>query len=78
MKNGRAVPKLSRNGALAIAVPGEVAGLVEVLKRFGSLPLETVISPAMTHALKGFPIQPKLLRPDFFRWSAMAEAIHPS
>ena len=62
VKNGRAVPKLSRNGALAIAVPGEVAGLVEVLKRFGSLPLETVISPAMSHALKGFPIQPKLLR----------------
>ena len=62
VKNGRALPKLSRNGALAVAVPGEVAGLVEVLKRFGSLPLETVISPAMLYAQKGFPIQSKLHR----------------
>jgi len=62
VKNGRVLPKLSRIGALAVAVPGEVAGLVEVLKRFGSLPLETVISPAMLYAQKGFPIQPKLVR----------------
>jgi len=62
VKNGRALSKLSRNGALAVAVPGEVAGLVEVLKRFGKLPLETVISPAIRYAREGFPIQPKLLR----------------
>ena len=62
VKNGRAVPKLSRKGPLAVAVPGEVAGLVEVLKRFGSLPLATVISPAIDYAQKGFPIESKLLR----------------
>ncbi len=62
VKDGRALPKLSRKGALAVAVPGEVAGLVEALKRFGSLPLETVIAPAMLYAQKGFPIQSKLHR----------------
>ena len=46
-RKGRLVPELSRRGALAVAVPGEVAGLTEALKRFGSLPLETVISPLL-------------------------------
>ena len=57
MKGGRPVPALSLTGALAIAVPGEVAGLAEALKRFGSLPLATVLEPAIRYAAEGFPLQ---------------------
>lgn len=42
------------NGVLAVAVPGTVAGLVEALRRFGRLPLETVLLPAIRYAAEGF------------------------
>src|ERR671925_1693720 len=35
IKGGKPVPALSVTGALAVAVPGEVAGLMEAMKRFG-------------------------------------------
>lgn len=46
-------------GAPAVAVPGTVAGLVEALNRFGSLPLETVLAPAIRHAVEGVPVTPR-------------------
>ena len=49
-------------GAQAVAVPGTVAGLTEALKRFGSLPLETVLAPAIRHAVAGFPVNRRLRR----------------
>lgn len=55
-KDGKANTDLSQNGILAVAVPGMVAGLVEIHKRFGSLPLEKVIAPAVRLAEEGFPI----------------------
>jgi gamma-glutamyltranspeptidase / glutathione hydrolase len=56
MKDGKAVPSLSLTGALAVAVPGEVAGLVEAHKRFGILPLAILTSPAIKLAAEGFPV----------------------
>ncbi|MCY4488228.1 MAG: gamma-glutamyltransferase [Deltaproteobacteria bacterium] len=50
------------SGALAVAVPGTVAGLVEALNRFGSLPLETVLAPAIGHAVEGVPVTPRFRR----------------
>ncbi len=47
-------------GTMAVAVPGSVAGLTEALKRFGSLPLETVLAPAIRHAAEGAPVTPRL------------------
>ncbi len=47
-------------GAMAVAVPGSVAGLTEALNRFGSLPLETVLAPAIRHAAEGAPVTPRL------------------
>ncbi len=41
------------SAALAVAVPGTVAGLAEALKRFGRLPLETVLAPAIRYATEG-------------------------
>jgi len=60
LKAGRSVPDLSLTGPLAVAVPGQVAGLTEALKRFGSLPLSTLLAPAIRYAKEGFPLQPHL------------------
>ena len=57
MKGGRPVSARSVTGPLAVAVPGEVAGLIEALKRFGKLPLRTVMAPAIRYATEGFPLQ---------------------
>ncbi len=43
-------------GALAAGVPGSVAGLLEALSRFGTLPRETVLGPAIALAETGFPM----------------------
>jgi len=45
---------LSVTGALAVAVPGSVAGLVEAHRRFGRLPFADVINPAIELANDGF------------------------
>ena len=60
VRDGKAVPELSRNGPLAVAVPGTVAGLVEIQKKYGTLPLIRVIAPAIRLADEGFLIYPQL------------------
>src|SRR5712692_10714802 len=60
LKAGKPVPSLSLTGALAVAVPGEVAGLAEALKRFGTMPLSAVMAPAIRYATEGFPLQVRL------------------
>src|SRR6266508_814512 len=56
MKDGKPVPSLSLTGALAVAVPGEVAGLVEAHKRFSTLPLAVLAAPAIKLAADGFSV----------------------
>jgi gamma-glutamyltranspeptidase/glutathione hydrolase len=56
-KGGKFVPSLSLTGGLAVAVPSEVSGLAEALKRFGTMPLAAVIAPAIRYATEGFPLQ---------------------
>jgi gamma-glutamyltranspeptidase / glutathione hydrolase len=60
LRDGKVVAELSRNGPLAVAVPGLVAGLVEVQKKYGSMPLKEVMAPAIRLADEGFPIYPQL------------------
>ncbi|HXV78757.1 MAG TPA: gamma-glutamyltransferase [Candidatus Binatia bacterium] len=60
VRNGKPVPSLSLTGALAVAVPGEAAGLLAALKRFGSLPLGVLMAPAIRLATEGFPLDPTL------------------
>src|SRR5688572_6062011 len=43
-------------GHLASGVPGAVAGMTEVLKRYGTMPLRDVIAPALALADSGFTI----------------------
>jgi gamma-glutamyltranspeptidase/glutathione hydrolase len=44
----------SQIGHLAVGVPGAVAGMAEALARFGTLPLATVMAPAIRLAEEGF------------------------
>jgi gamma-glutamyltranspeptidase/glutathione hydrolase len=59
-RNGKPARELSVTGALAVAVPGEVAGLLQALKRFGTLPLQVVLAPAIRYATDGFPLDATL------------------
>ena len=56
------VPPLEAEGAEMAAVPGAVAAVCDAHSRFGRLPLEQVLSPAVGLAGGGFPIGGGLLR----------------
>src|SRR5207248_3871010 len=51
---GKPEPALLRSGGLAVGVPGEIAGLVTLHRRFGRLPLPRVLAPAIRLARDGF------------------------
>ncbi|GBD90443.1 gamma-glutamyltranspeptidase precursor [bacterium BMS3Abin04] len=53
-KDGNYTPSLSKEGATSVGVPGSVAGLICALKRYGTMPLEKVIQPAIDLAEKGW------------------------
>jgi len=54
--DGKADPKLSRWGGLAVAVPGEPAGLAELEKSYGKLGLAAVAQPAIRLARGGYAV----------------------
>ena len=56
IKDGEYQPDLSRRSALASGVPGVVDGMIKALERYGNLPLETVIAPAIKLAREGYPL----------------------
>ena len=51
--DGTVSSEKSKIGALAVGVPGTIAGLFEVHKKFGTLPFEKLIEPAIQLALNG-------------------------
>ena len=53
---GEVIPELSTAGHLAAGVPGVVAGMQEAYEKYGSLPFETLIQPAIDLARNGFKI----------------------
>ncbi|HWO43195.1 MAG TPA: gamma-glutamyltransferase, partial [Candidatus Eisenbacteria bacterium] len=59
-KNGKPVPSLSVTGGLAVGVPGQVAGLLQAMKRFATLPLQVLMAPAIRYASQGFPVDATL------------------
>jgi len=78
---GEADPEKSRNSALAIGVPGSVAGLVMAHRDYGSgrFTLAELIAPAITLARTGVPVENDLLDslllsgPRLARWPASAK-----
>ena len=60
----------SRTGGLATGVPGEPAGIEEMHKRFGRLPIGDVVAPALRLATRGVKVTPHLSRQiDYFQES---------
>ena len=58
-ENNNVIPSLSSEGSLSIGVPGTPAGLNEVYKKFGSLPLDSIFKPALMLAKNGFRLTKK-------------------
>lgn len=56
------IADLSKSGALAAAVPGEIAGLYELHKRHGKLPWTRLVEPALRAARDGFKMHPLLYK----------------
>ncbi len=53
--NGQPIPERSINGPLAAGIPGLPAGLVHLAERYGRLPLERSLMPAIELAERGWP-----------------------
>lgn len=48
--------KIPAYGPLPVSVPGAVDGWFELHDRFGELPMEVILSPAIQYAREGFPV----------------------
>ncbi|PWN06793.1 gamma-glutamyltransferase [Rhodohalobacter mucosus] len=53
-ENGEYVSRKSKIGHLAAGIPGTVDGMITALERYGTLPLEIVMEPAIRLAREGF------------------------
>lgn len=54
IRNGEYQSDLSREGGLAVGVPGVVDGMVKALEEHGTLPLKIVMKPAIQLAREGY------------------------
>jgi gamma-glutamyltranspeptidase/glutathione hydrolase len=53
---GTVIDGLSTKGGLSSGIPGSVDGMIEMHKKFGTLPWADLVQPAIDLALKGFPL----------------------
>ena len=60
LRNGKPDEELARVGALAVAVPGELAGLEAARRRFGTMKFSALAAPAIRLAISGFPLNPHM------------------
>jgi gamma-glutamyltranspeptidase/glutathione hydrolase len=72
-EDGRPLPGLSLKGGLSVGVPGSVAGLAEMHRRWGSRPWAELVRPAIALAQDGFVISPYLAR-SFERYADKLDA----
>jgi gamma-glutamyltranspeptidase/glutathione hydrolase len=56
---GNVIPEKSTLGVMSVGVPGSVAGVFAVHERFGSLPIEDIITPVIDLAIKGVVVTKK-------------------
>ena len=53
-------PKLLDHGHKAVAVPGAFGGWIALARKYGRLPLETLLEPAIGYARDGHPLDPSI------------------
>ena len=53
-EKGNVIPEMSSFGVHSVGVPGSIAGIMEVYKKFGSLPFKDLVQPAIDLARNGF------------------------
>lgn len=58
-KNGNVITNLSTDSALSVGIPGSVAAIFEIHRKFGSLPLNELFEPAILLAKKGIVVTEK-------------------
>ena len=58
-ENKKYLQDKSKTGGLAVGVPGTIAGIFKAHKRFGSLPMQTILRPVILLAKNGFKITEK-------------------
>ncbi|WP_162053228.1 gamma-glutamyltransferase [Pontibacter pamirensis] len=58
-EGGEVIEDLSVKGHLAAGVPGTVDGMVQLHERYGTIPWEELVQPAVLLAAKGFPLTEK-------------------
>jgi gamma-glutamyltranspeptidase / glutathione hydrolase len=81
-EQGNAVDKLSREHGLAVGVPGTVMGMELALNKYGTLPLEKVIAPAIALARDGFSVTSDLadslagVKPRIAQWPSSAKIFY--
>ena len=56
---GNVIPNKSTLGAMAVGVPGTVAGVFAVHEKFGSIPMDSILKPVITLAYKGVVVTEK-------------------
>jgi len=69
--DGNVVPGLSVDGALAAGIPGVPAALEHLSRRYGRLPLQHSLAPAIRLARKGFTVDASYRRMAQFRLAAL-------
>jgi gamma-glutamyltranspeptidase / glutathione hydrolase len=58
-EKGEVIKGLSTETGLAVGVPGTIAGVFEVHKKYGTLPIETLLKPVIALARKGVVVTEK-------------------
>jgi gamma-glutamyltranspeptidase / glutathione hydrolase len=61
-RDGKPIEGATRRGGLAAAIPGAPAALVHVARRYGRLPLNETLAPAIRYAREGFRVDPRYAR----------------
>ena len=61
-KDGNVIPGKSNFGVYSVGVPGTIAGIFEVYKKYGSLPFKELIQPSIDMARDGFKVTAKQAR----------------
>ena len=71
--DGDVIPGLSVDGALAAGIPGVPAALVHISRRYGRLPLQQNLAPAIQLAREGFEVDGLYRRMAQFRLAALQD-----